>query len=177
MIVRQRIFRVSLFLGFRRGFFQSCGFNGFASFAVARSLLSHGFAVLRVSFACWFHGFACFVVARFLLSHGFAVLRFFIGVLVSWFRLFCRCAVSLVSPFCHIAFSFACFFFCTRGSIFSIVGARVNVRVRQRLFESLVRQEIGFFDTTKTGDLTSRLAADCTKVGDQVTLNVNVFLR
>eukprot|EP00904_Undaria_pinnatifida_P006206 jgi/Undpi1/2715/HiC_scaffold_14.g06093.m1 len=64
-----------------------------------------------------------------------------------------------------------------RGSIFSIVGARVNVRVRQRLFESLVRQEIGFFDTTKTGDLTSRLAADCTKVGDQVTLNVNVFLR
>lgn len=63
------------------------------------------------------------------------------------------------------------------GSIFTIVGARVNVRVRQRLFESLVRQEIGFFDTTKTGDLTSRLASDCTKVGDQVTVNVNVFLR
>ncbi|CAN0435971.1 unnamed protein product [Ectocarpus sp. 12 AP-2014] len=64
-----------------------------------------------------------------------------------------------------------------RGCIFSVVGARVNVRVRRRLFESLVRQEIGFFDTTKTGDLTSRLASDCTKVGDQVTLNVNVFLR
>ncbi|CAM9793005.1 unnamed protein product [Pylaiella littoralis] len=64
-----------------------------------------------------------------------------------------------------------------RGCIFTIVGARVNVRVRQRLFESLVRQEIGFFDTTKTGDLTSRLASDCTKVGDQVTVNVNVFLR
>lgn len=64
-----------------------------------------------------------------------------------------------------------------RGGIFTVVGARVNVRVRQRLFESLVRQEIGFFDTTKTGDLTSRLASDCTKVGDQVTLNVNVFLR
>lgn len=63
------------------------------------------------------------------------------------------------------------------GSIFTIVGARVNVRVRQLLFESLVRQEIGFFDTTKTGDLTSRLASDCTKVGDQVTVNVNVFLR
>ena len=69
------------------------------------------------------------------------------------------------------------FFLRTRGGIFSVVGARVNVRVRQRLFESLVGQEIGFFDTTKTGELTSRLAADCTKVGDQVTLNVNVFLR
>lgn len=65
----------------------------------------------------------------------------------------------------------------TRGGIFTIVGARVNVRVRRRLYESLVRQEIGFFDTTKTGDLTSRLASDCTKIGDQVTLNVNVFLR
>lgn len=64
-----------------------------------------------------------------------------------------------------------------RGCIFSIVGAKVNVRVREKLFASLVRQDIGFFDTTKTGDLTSRLASDCTKVGDQVTLNVNVFLR
>ena len=76
---------------------------------------------------------------------------------------------------------YVCVFFLrflrTRGGIFTVVGARVNVRVRQRLFESLVRQDIGFFDTTKTGDLTSRLAADCTKVGDQVTLNVNVFLR
>lgn len=67
--------------------------------------------------------------------------------------------------------------FNTSGCIFTIVGARVNVRVRQRLFDSLVKQEIGFFDTTKTGDLTSRLASDCTKVGDQVTVNVNVFLR
>ena len=36
---------------------------------------------------------------------------------------------------------------------------------------------MGFFDTTKTGDITSRLSSDTTLVGDQVTLNVNVFLR
>lgn len=53
----------------------------------------------------------------------------------------------------------------------------MNVRLRTKLFESLVSQEIGFFDTTKTGDLSSRLSNDCTKVGDQVTYNVNVFLR
>ena len=42
---------------------------------------------------------------------------------------------------------------------------------------SLLAQDIGFFDITKTGDITSRLCSDTTLVGDQVTLNVNVFLR
>jgi ATP-binding cassette subfamily B (MDR/TAP) protein 9 len=43
--------------------------------------------------------------------------------------------------------------------------------------DSLLAQDIGFFDVTKTGDITSRLSSDTTLVGDQVTLNVNVFLR
>lgn len=64
-----------------------------------------------------------------------------------------------------------------RGSIFTVVGGRVNVRLRLRLMDSLLVQDIGFFDTTKTGDITSRLSSDTTLVGDQVTLNVNVFLR
>jgi len=64
-----------------------------------------------------------------------------------------------------------------RGGIFTVVGARVNRRIRDMLFQSLLRQEVGFYDTTKTGDLSSRLSSDCTKVGDQVSLNVNFFLR
>ncbi len=64
-----------------------------------------------------------------------------------------------------------------RGSIFTAVGARVNVRLRTMLMDSLLSQDIGFFDITKTGDITSRLSSDTTLVGDQVTLNVNVFLR
>eukprot|EP00980_Cylindrotheca_fusiformis_P014761 scaffold4025_cov106-Cylindrotheca_fusiformis.AAC.3 len=64
-----------------------------------------------------------------------------------------------------------------RGSIFTVVGGQVNVRLRLRLMDSLLIQDIGFFDTTKTGDITSRLSSDTTLVGDQVTLNVNVFLR
>lgn len=64
-----------------------------------------------------------------------------------------------------------------RGSIFTIVGARVNVRLRVQLMDSLLHQDIGFFDVTKTGDITSRLSSDTTLVGDQVSLNVNVFLR
>ena len=64
-----------------------------------------------------------------------------------------------------------------RGSIFTVVGGRVNVRLRVQLMDSLLAQDIGFFDVTKTGDITSRLSSDTTLVGDQVSLNVNVFLR
>mmetsp|Transcript_28043 Transcript_28043/g.46405 ORF Transcript_28043/g.46405 Transcript_28043/m.46405 type:complete len:924 (+) Transcript_28043:169-2940(+) len=64
-----------------------------------------------------------------------------------------------------------------RGSIFTVVGGRVNVRLRLRLMDALLTMEQGFFDVTKTGDITSRLSSDTTLVGDQVTFNVNVFLR
>lgn len=63
-----------------------------------------------------------------------------------------------------------------RGSIFTAVGGRVNVRLRLRLMDSLLTLEQGFYDVTKTGDITSRLSSDTTLVGDQVTLNVNVSL-
>jgi len=64
-----------------------------------------------------------------------------------------------------------------RGSIFTIIGARVSARLRYMLMDSLFAQDIGFFDVVKSGDLTSRLCTDTTSVGDQVSLNVNVFLR
>lgn len=31
--------------------------------------------------------------------------------------------------------------------------ARLNIRIRTRLFDSLLAQELGYFDTTKTGVL------------------------
>jgi len=64
-----------------------------------------------------------------------------------------------------------------RGSTFLLIGGRFSKRLRQELFDALLQQELDFFGATKTGDVTSRLSADCQKVGDQVTLNVNVFLR
>ena len=68
------------------------------------------------------------------------------------------------------------FFSGLRGSIFTMVGGRVNVRLRLRLMDSLLTMEQGFFDLTKTGNITSRLSSDTTLVGDQVTLNVNVSM-
>ena len=63
-----------------------------------------------------------------------------------------------------------------RGSIFTLTMAKLNVRVRNEFFETLLNQEMGFFDTVKTGDITSRLSADTTKMSDQISLNLNVFL-
>lgn len=64
-----------------------------------------------------------------------------------------------------------------RGASFIAVGSRASVRLRTQLFKSLLRQDIGFFDTTKTGEVTSRLTQDCQRVADQVTFNVNFFSR
>ena len=64
-----------------------------------------------------------------------------------------------------------------RSAIFTMVGARVNTRLRIMLMDSLLSQEVGFFDTTRTGDITSRLSSDTTIVGSSITSNVNIFLR
>ena len=64
-----------------------------------------------------------------------------------------------------------------RGSILIVANGRLNIIVRKTLFKSLLRQEIGFFDKTETGDLTSRLTSDTTKLSDQIGLNLNIFLR
>ncbi len=45
---------------------------------------------------------------------------------------------------------------------FAIVVAaeRIVAALRKRLFQNLIAQEIGFFDTSRTGDLSNRLFAD-----------------
>ena len=64
-----------------------------------------------------------------------------------------------------------------RGSIFTVQMARLNARVRGKLFDSLLAQDGGFFDTHKTGDLSSRLNNDCSTVSNALSLNINVAAR
>jgi ATP-binding cassette subfamily B (MDR/TAP) protein 9 len=64
-----------------------------------------------------------------------------------------------------------------RGGIFTLVLSRFYIRVNKLLFGSIIRQEIAFFDKHRTGDIVSRLTSDTSKMGEQVTLNINVFLR
>lgn len=64
-----------------------------------------------------------------------------------------------------------------RGGLFMVAVARMNIRVRNLLFQSVIKQDIGFFDQSSTGEITSRLTSDVTKMSDEVTLNINTFLR
>ncbi len=49
-----------------------------------------------------------------------------------------------------------------RSSVMGVAGERVVSRLRLRLFGSIISQEPAFFDTTKTGELVSRLSSDTT---------------
>lgn len=64
-----------------------------------------------------------------------------------------------------------------RGGVFTLTFARLNLRLRNHLFRTLMRQEIAFFDENHTGDIISRLSADTTQVSDLISVNINIFLR
>uniref|UniRef100_A0A8C0GLH4 ABC transmembrane type-1 domain-containing protein n=2 Tax=Chelonoidis abingdonii TaxID=106734 RepID=A0A8C0GLH4_CHEAB len=63
-----------------------------------------------------------------------------------------------------------------REGLFMFTLSRLNIRIRQLLFSSLVRQELAFFQQVKTGDLTSRLSKDTTMMSRSVPANANIFL-
>ncbi|KAM9454250.1 antigen peptide transporter 2-like [Clarias gariepinus] len=64
-----------------------------------------------------------------------------------------------------------------RGGLFTCAIGSFVCRVKHQLFSCLLKQEIGFFETTKTGDITSRLSSDTNLMGEAVALNVNILLR
>ena len=57
---------------------------------------------------------------------------------------------------------------CMQGIMFGIAGERLVERVRRRMFESMLNQEIGWFDEEKnnTGALSSRLSHNAQQLGD-----------
>ncbi|XP_072497779.1 antigen peptide transporter 2-like [Notamacropus eugenii] len=64
-----------------------------------------------------------------------------------------------------------------RGGIFTFILSRINLRIRQMLFSSLLCQDLSFFQETKTGELNSRLSSDTNLMSRWLPLNANVFLR
>uniref|UniRef100_A0A2K6MS61 Antigen peptide transporter 2 n=1 Tax=Rhinopithecus bieti TaxID=61621 RepID=A0A2K6MS61_RHIBE len=86
------------------------------------------------------------------------------------------------------AFASAIFFMCLfsfgsslsagcRGGCFTYTMSRINLRIREQLFSSLLRQDLGFFQEAKTGELNSRLSSDTTLMSNWLPLNANVLLR
>uniref|UniRef100_A0A3B5MCA7 Transporter associated with antigen processing, subunit type a n=1 Tax=Xiphophorus couchianus TaxID=32473 RepID=A0A3B5MCA7_9TELE len=64
-----------------------------------------------------------------------------------------------------------------RGGILLCAISSFTCRIKVKLFKALTKQEIGFFEIIKTGEITSRLSKDTTLTGRTVCLNVNVMLR
>jgi ABC transporter fused permease/ATP-binding protein len=64
-----------------------------------------------------------------------------------------------------------------RYVLFSVVGEHVVARLRVALYQSLMRQEIAFFDEHRTGELTNRLASDTTVLQDTVSEDIAMGLR
>ena len=64
-----------------------------------------------------------------------------------------------------------------RSLLFSLAGERGVRRVRERLYASLVSQEVGFFDASRTGELVSRLGTDCATLQSLVSAQVSMTFR
>ncbi|KAK6053834.1 hypothetical protein COOONC_08660, partial [Cooperia oncophora] len=64
-----------------------------------------------------------------------------------------------------------------RGGTFTYATALVSRQIKLDLFRSLVRQEIAFFDTTKSGETVSRISSDCQVMATNISTHVNIFLR
>jgi ABC transporter fused permease/ATP-binding protein len=64
-----------------------------------------------------------------------------------------------------------------RHLLFSLAGERGVRRVRERLYRSLLAQEIAFFDGSRTGELVSRLGTDCAAIQSLVAANVSMAFR
>lgn len=64
-----------------------------------------------------------------------------------------------------------------RGGTFTFIMSRINLRIREQLFSSLLRQDLGFFQETKTGELNSRLNSDTKLMSCWLPYNANVISR
>ncbi|XP_052227186.1 ABC transporter B family member 1-like isoform X2 [Dreissena polymorpha] len=64
-----------------------------------------------------------------------------------------------------------------RSWLFTLAGQRVVARLRKVLFQSIIRQDVAFFDTNRTGELCNRLSSDTQVLQNAVTVNMSMLSR
>ncbi len=64
-----------------------------------------------------------------------------------------------------------------RAWLFTQAGERIVARLRTQVFSRILKQDIAFFDATRTGELTSRLASDTSVLQNTVSVNLSMALR
>ncbi|KAM3572002.1 hypothetical protein VYU27_005990 [Nannochloropsis oceanica] len=57
-----------------------------------------------------------------------------------------------------------------------IVGQRISMDLRKRLFSNILDQDLAFFDVNKSGELANRLSTDVHEVAEHLVENVSLFL-
>ncbi len=76
-----------------------------------------------------------------------------------------------------VLFAVQAVFSMLRAWLFTVAGERVVARLRGDLYAAILGQEMAFFDLSRTGELTNRLASDTTVLQNTVTVNVSMALR
>jgi ABC-type multidrug transport system fused ATPase/permease subunit len=64
-----------------------------------------------------------------------------------------------------------------RGWLFGLGGERIVAKLRCDLFAAMMEQEMGFFHSTRTGELVNRLSADCTLIQIATTVTFAMLWR
>ncbi len=64
-----------------------------------------------------------------------------------------------------------------RYYLFTVAGERIVAQLREDLYTSIIAQEVGFFDASRTGGLTNRLASDTAVLQNTVSVNISMALR
>ena len=64
-----------------------------------------------------------------------------------------------------------------RYVLFTMVGERTVARLRQRLYRTILSQEVAFFDERRTGELMNRLSSDTTMLQSAVSSQISMVLR
>eukprot|EP01104_Vermistella_antarctica_P011957 TRINITY_DN3387_c0_g1_i1.p1 TRINITY_DN3387_c0_g1~~TRINITY_DN3387_c0_g1_i1.p1 ORF type:complete len:740 (+),score=171.75 TRINITY_DN3387_c0_g1_i1:299-2518(+) len=83
--------------------------------------------------------------------------------------------VAVVTLF--VFFAVGAVFTFIRVALFNIAGERIVKRLRNELFQRIVRQEVGFFDSNRTGELINRLSSDTQVIETSLTNNLSMAMR
>jgi len=59
-----------------------------------------------------------------------------------------------------------------RDYIFAIASEALGLSLRQKLYDTVIRKDMSFFDDTRTGDILSRIGSDTQVVSDGLTTSV-----
>jgi ABC-type multidrug transport system fused ATPase/permease subunit len=68
-------------------------------------------------------------------------------------------------------------FSAARGFTFNMLGEKIQVSMRQELFDRIIEKDISYYDRTKTGELLSRLGNDIATVYSVCSDNLSMLIR